>query len=100
MSEINIDIQGVSSLASRIGGEVFSSLEELAVRPFSISQLCQAPGLDFTSPAVVSRTQGLSNEMRSRILNISEQLDAISTSLNAVQSGFSEDDANATSALS
>lgn len=100
MSEISIDVQGVANLARRIGGEVFSGLEVLSTKPSMISQQCQPPGKDFISPVVVSRSQELSEEMRGKIQSVSEQLDAISRSLNAVQSGFSEDNTNATAALS
>lgn len=97
---INIDLGGVSDLAARVSEGTSSVFDSLAIKPNFIAGACQQPGTDFTSPEIVSRVQGLSDEMKVKMSDISQRLYEVSRSLNTVHDSFAENDVEAATAAS
>lgn len=97
---ISINLEGIHNLASRVNGEGASTLNSLLSRPGEIAGGCQSPGSDFTSPEVVSTVKVLSEEMQTKISDISQRLADVSSSLNVVHDSFAGNEVDATTAVS
>lgn len=97
---ISINLEGIHNLASRVDGEGASTLHSLMSRPGEIAGSCRSPGTDFDSPFVVSRVKALSEEIQTKISDISQRLADVSSSLNVAHTNFAGNEIDTMHALS